>query len=417
MVLTVVTLLFILLSGLMAATSYGRRVTGQYGYYSGLYDLAVAANEQVLLSYWQELDRQQETLHQTVRSNILDISRIENRLVYRNGVFHFRSVSLENRLYSNLYRAEANRLWQAYLTEHWQSTANRHIKTWDKSIVLSGAEQVLQESYRVVTTLARQGPANAHAYLLETKVQKEVNGRTGHPVTVTANLEWSPDNRHQEIFVPEAFAWRGLPPVHFTYAVYTGEGPVTVTKDAVDVSLLTALRSHGLPSLSVASVHEMDVSLLYDGDVPNPSSVFINTCPLFTLDSATPAPAVRVFASDPARNHFNGLFITSGRVTVEGVQLRGGLWAEGGVTVTGSTLQPDADIIFNVPVAGAAQRDLFDFLRLTNFSQTPSPTSNMVSLLGRLTFASEGGLAQGSIVLNNFDVYTPTMVKSKRITD
>ena len=60
MTLTVAMLLFTLVLSVLTITATSRRVTERYGYFFGIYDIAVAGNEQVFLVFQQAFENYRE---------------------------------------------------------------------------------------------------------------------------------------------------------------------------------------------------------------------------------------------------------------------------------------------------------------------------------------------------------------------
>ena len=86
MVLMAMMTVFLLVSTALIITASSARVSGYYIRFAGLYDLAVAGNEQAKLLLWQALEQNSHDILYNIRQQ-LDMEDIEGHLTYRDGEY------------------------------------------------------------------------------------------------------------------------------------------------------------------------------------------------------------------------------------------------------------------------------------------------------------------------------------------
>ena len=129
-----------------------RRITEKYGYYVGLYDLAVAGNEQVL--------------------------HLMNDYVYSNHLLILPEAD---------FIQAAMPFAIAGLQEYFFAYGTRYRRDWQTQVFFTIGEVSLLDEYATTTIVAIEGDD----FLLHTQVWKYTNGLRGHPILVTSRLVWT----------------------------------------------------------------------------------------------------------------------------------------------------------------------------------------------------------------------------------
>jgi hypothetical protein len=387
MVIIIGMALFLVMSGAAAVAAYGRRVTARYAQYSGNYDLALSGNERVYFLLLNEITKNRDAIEAAVTHEALRQAAAEQRLLYRNGEFFF-----EEWYIAQLFRREAEAVVAAY-TAHWQRRSQAYELAWEAGVSYAQGGEAIHDAFAATTSILPK----ATGYGISTVIRKS----NGFPAEVEAEINWPAHSPHPEKFSPRGFAWRGEPPEHFSTGLFDGSGAGKDITEIINAHLLGALSLYGEDGLVVANRHDLTVQQ-GDGDAP---SIIIN---------AASGSTTTVYGN------VDGYIITLGDVHLNGAQVRGGVFAGGAVMSTEgyNAIVPAPELIFALSSNFLlhVKKDVYDFLRLTRFSETAGPTAEIGRVLHSLRFEETDGAAWGEVSLNNFDVYLPGMVKSKRIT-
>lgn len=418
-VLVVTLLVFMAAAVTLAVTINSRRVSARYTYYNGLYDMAVAGNERVLLMIRSELADKEDEIDERVRQRIA-LSDLTQHLVYRNRQFHLGFP--EDGYYAAWYKTCVNEIITEFLTDTFTPIRGEYKLAYGINLALTEPESEsvpFAETYQIDTTVTTHGGG----YTVITLATKSTNGETAYRTQVEAELEWPTAAPHEEIYLP-SYTWRDKP-AYFDAGLYLSGVLEAAEEDGTPVapetwmvlpdadSDMDSLVLQGEPFAAVTdaarlsdllqyTAASLDVSLLYENGKPTPS---------FILHSGGP---LSLYASDPSKNVFAGLVVNYGDMTLAGVDIRGLVMADGDVLLTAPVaLHPEPEMIFRIALPSNERESLYDFLRLSHFADAGAgPETDMAALLGRLAFGPDS-----AIIINNFDADSPAMVKSKKIAN
>jgi len=197
MVLTATMLMLILVAIALTITAVSRRLTAFYAYKTGLYDLAVSGNEQVLFLLEQSWEPRSDAVK--LRALLQIVS--EDTVIYYNNGFRISSTYAAN--FQSAFIREAMAEMQTIMDSgfqrvtilfRWlqavQSNENLtwNIHSWDINLNIISAEQELSGFYRARTIMRPHG--NNDRILLRTNVRKYVDGTHGVPAEVEASIIW-----------------------------------------------------------------------------------------------------------------------------------------------------------------------------------------------------------------------------------
>lgn len=420
----------------LAVTAASRRVTAQYPYYAGLYDLAVAGNEQALRVLRTEIESQRSAIQARVYEQIAQTD-MRSHLVYQNKTFYM--AFPKNKYYAALYSRYANETAVQYLADtctrtgvQYKTTSSVTVSLYEPDVqAMPGSPKTpfVTEVYQLTTLYT----PHSGGFTVSTSVSKSTDGQDSFPCTVEAELIW-PDLPHEEIFVP-AYTWRDMP-VYFNAclyasgAVYALDGGEAIPPDAlistpgVPLALASLVLSNAPPLTGITDTGLIETLSAYDAvwvtdadalDVSSLSAAGAAAGPMVVIHTGD---TLALTASDAARSRFTGLLVSYGNLTLDGVTLHGMAMAGGDIVIAGPvTLVPDTRMPFKIPLAGGERENFYDFLRLSRFTGTGSgPVTDIASLLGCLDFdyTGENGTAF-DLNINNFDADLPAMVELKKI--
>jgi len=143
----------VLASTALLITVNSRQITARYGYHVGLYNMAVAGNEQVL--------------------------HLLNRAVYNN-----RAVIL---LSDDNFTQAAMPFAIAGLREYFDPYLARYRRDWETQVCFSSADEtILRDKYTATTIVS----VESNGFFVRTQVWKYTNGNHSHYVLVTSRIQW-----------------------------------------------------------------------------------------------------------------------------------------------------------------------------------------------------------------------------------
>jgi len=270
MVIMIATIVLLLISALLLVTISSRRATERYVNFSGLYDLAVAGNEQALFLLQQGVDAERNQITTSVIELVLE--NAELNLIYSNRQFLF-----ANNSFWTFFTQEAN-----YFA--FQNAGGS--RNWETRIDFFADDgRHFIDRYQATTTVTRLG----NLFNVSTVISKYIDDEPGHPARVDARIIWvEPDCNC--IFMPQ-FAWRSIPESNY-----------------YDTSLLSFIQENLQPDDSVLIITDSYSSL----DI----SIFAEpTAIIFTGNT------LHLSTSNPAINIFDGAVISYGDIIFDGVSL------------------------------------------------------------------------------------------------
>jgi len=158
MVMIVTVTVFMLISIVLFITISSRQITARYGYYVGLYDLAVAGNEQVLFLLMQGID-----------ANLTQINQLS-----QNENFCF----IET----------ATPFAMANLRKYFSPHGLLYRRTWSIEIdVTIQSEIIFEDQYSATTTVS----ITNEGFTVSTSIAKYANTILGPLTTVNARIIWT----------------------------------------------------------------------------------------------------------------------------------------------------------------------------------------------------------------------------------
>ena len=196
MVLTVTMLLFTLVSVVLSVTTVSRRVTSYYHDHIGLYDLAIAGNEQALLLLRQYFDSSRRAaVSEQAWAQIKSEAHAGIGFVVENGRLRLDTTTYER--FKQFFAKEAMRsvitpaLDDIFDYEEVRRTPSIpfgkvHRLTWSLDAAIDIGERIVTDSYRAYTDLR---PAVNQVYI-HTNVRKYIGDVLSHWAIVEATLNW-----------------------------------------------------------------------------------------------------------------------------------------------------------------------------------------------------------------------------------
>jgi len=374
MVMIAVMAIMMLVAVVLTITTSARRTTMRYIDHAGLYDLAVAGNEQALFLLRQGVATNRAQLNAAVRARLL--ADIEANLVYYNRRFYIASEPL-----AQFFVEETTPYALQNLQKYFTVFGLEYRRVWDMEVHFTVGGDIFTDRYHGVTTVSRV----AGDFFVTSRLAKYIESARGHPVQVDARIIWPAIVCTCEFF-PE-FSWRRLPPV-FSAAFR----PNINMAAAIDLTLLPYLIPREEDDLLVLTGNSFDISEI------NRPLVIIHT-----------GEDLQIFTSDTFNNIFRGIIISLGNVSFDDVYFLGNVWA-GGEVVSTVSYSPDADLLFDIEITPLLRQYFFDFLRISNFTRAGS-FSQISDVLGSLA------ISNGEIQSFCLDDYTLAMVELLRVTD
>jgi len=146
-------------------TRSSRQVTARYGYFVGLYDLAVAGNEQALFLLWQGVEANRELINERA-----------NERTSENGL-----------TYKSIFIEEAMPFAIASLRTYFTVVGLQYQRNWGVKINFDMPEgHTLEDNYQATTTVS----ITDYGFLVATRISKYIGTTQGFPVVVEAGIVW-----------------------------------------------------------------------------------------------------------------------------------------------------------------------------------------------------------------------------------
>jgi len=374
MVMIAAMAIMMLIAVALTITTSARRTTARYIYHAGLYDLAVAGNEQALFLLQQGIVASRTQFNDAIRARLLD--DIEANLVYYNRRFYIANDTL-----SQIFIEEATPHALQNLRRYFSIFGLEYRRIWNMEVNFTIGDDIFTDRYHGTTNVSPM----AGDFSVTSSVAKYIEVARGHPVQVDARIVW-PDLVCICEFLPE-FSWRNELPV-FSVAFRPNINMVI----AVDLTLLPYIVPQEEDDLFVLAGNSFDVS-----EIDRPMAI-IHT-----------GEDLRIFTSDPFNNNFRGIIISLGDISFEYVYFQGNTWASGEI-ISNVGYLPDADVLFDIELSPLLQQYFFDLLRISRFTNAGN-SAQIADVLGELT------ISHGEIHSFCLDDYTLTMVELMRVAD
>ena len=340
--------LFLLITAAIGLTTSARRISGYYIHFASLYDLSVAGNERALI-----------ILNDKVQDNSEDMTRrILNRL-YEQGIesyltFHEGDFLLEG--FMTDFREEKNILLIDFLESFNLTHLSGHFWRY-----FSYSLNLATGTYEIRTNLRQ----NSGRYVTHSSSIKIINDLPGPAATVRGQIYWPTFDHHAEI-IPTAYTWRyEEPPAMFGTGNYSFAGQPSI----FDFS--TMPETHLWNAENALLITDFPYINVF-GFAGTPSIIlFPNPAPLTIYGSV----------------QFEGIIISAGDIYIEG-NVRGSVIAGGTISMSpGFQTIHDPDILFSIPLEEEMRRNVFDFLRLTDFDGASETVTDISELLGYVKIA------------------------------
>ena len=376
-ILMVMLTLFLLITAVIGVTASGRRISGQYVQFAGLYNLALAGSERALFLLSKEVNDNSQTIVRRVYHRLYE-GGIENPMIYRDGKFLLGDYFLQ------LFREEKNEILADFLADAFRTGLFRD------ALGRSHTGRYFSYSLRVGT-----GTYDVRTYLYEPRLRgyrvrstarKLIGDQSGTIIAVYGRIEW-PDFAHQTVVIPVTYTWRYTPPARFVTGAYSFAGfPGNFAGLPIH---------HWQPE---NALHITDSSLI---DVQN----FSGTPTLIIYTGSVP---LHIYGASA----FDGIILSGSDVYVDNITIRGSAIAGGAVhLVSGASVEPDPDMLFSIPMKEELRRIVFDFLGLTRFSQAGVQTDNIAWLLRYVK------INDFDLDIEPLDDFVPQLIQVQQITN
>jgi len=373
MVIMVALVILMLASVSLIITASSRRMTARYRYFTGLYDLAVAGNEQALFLLRQGVDTNRELIRELVQDRVFE--DLDSNIVYYNRQFQVMA--------RDIFIEEAAPFAIANLQAYFSPYGLNYRRIWGMNVgfVMPGG-YIVEDRYQAATIVSTGG----QRFAVNTSIIKYTNEVRSHPALVEAGIVWFFGNCDC-MFLPK-FAWRYIPE-YFIIAAYQNANIGSI----VDLSLLHILE--------YAAEYENALMIITDDDAHLDISGI--TSPVVIIHTSN---SLRITTNDTSNTNLYGIIVSQGDVAFYNVNFTGNVWAAGEID-TNVGISPHLNAIFDIQLSAHIQQYFFDFLRISNFSGS-SNFAEISSVLGHLKFSDD------NILINCLDDYTLTMVELMR---
>ena len=216
-VMMIMLTLFLLITSVLGLTASGRRISGHYVRFAGLYNLALAGNERAMLLLRDEVAYHTHAMSEEVRQKLHE-GNIEEHLIYYNGEF-----LLEDR-FIQLFREEKNRLAADFFANNlnrgfFECAFGNRLLLYYFSYNLT----ISTGTYHVRTAFEPYGSG----YRVRTRANKAYDNRLMTDNLVYGVIEW-PVFAHQARVVPTLYTWRDGPPYWMLNEYWKGPDPHTI---------------------------------------------------------------------------------------------------------------------------------------------------------------------------------------------
>jgi len=346
-VLMVMLTLFLMITAVIGVTAAGRRISGHYVQFAGLYDLALAGNERAFFLLRQEVERHNQTINERVKQRIYE-DGIESHLLYRDGRF------LLGDYFLRLFREEKNAVLTDFL-----------VSNFSQGIFRDARGRTYTGRYFSYSLNVGTGTYDVRTYLFEPRLsgyrvrstaRKFIGDQPGTTTAVYGRIDW-PVLIHQTEVIPVTYTWRYTPLAWFMAGAY----------DFADFQGNFSGLSHRFwqpeNALVITDTSSIDVQ------------PFVGIPTLIIYTGLLP---LHIYGA----SSFSGIILSERDVYIEDIIIEGSVVAGGAVhLVSGAFVESAPDMLFSIPLAESDRRMVFDFLGLTRFDQAGVQTRDIAWLL------------------------------------
>jgi len=178
------TMLIIMLATIaLSVTAVSRRLTARYSDYIGLYDLAVAGNEQALFLLLQTLNTERESITNHAWQQLQTWEQLT--LTYQDGNLHLDPPSQNE--FRRIFIQEAMTTIRAGMGINFSRHLFMYQLIWGLDATINTYDRNILDSYRAVTTIC----AAATHFHLDTVIHRQIETEPSINTIVEATINWT----------------------------------------------------------------------------------------------------------------------------------------------------------------------------------------------------------------------------------
>ena len=190
-VLTVTMVLLMIAAMVLTVTAVSRRVSASYSDFVGLFDMAVAGNEQAFFLIRQQRDAHSDVINEQAWQRLMD--EVTIGFVYEDG--HLFLDQATSTVYERIYKEVAvSSLLDAM--DNIPGFTGVHFfyeLRWDLSTIIDIGEVIITDSYSAVTRLVPY----AHNFRIYTRVHRYIGNTPSVPVFVESVTYWTASGQRE----------------------------------------------------------------------------------------------------------------------------------------------------------------------------------------------------------------------------
>ena len=195
MVLTTAMLLLTLVLAVLSVTINSRRITARYEYFFGLYDLAVAGNEQAYYTILQALALHSNYAHNRAQARaVQSIHENPARLITDGDRYILYPPDYYLRLFIQEITPHLRQEIRRYFPPHQLEYRRFWGITLDFGIAANSGNLEIQDTYQATTTITPEGGA----FVITTRIYKYIGEDPGRVAVVQSRLRWLSPERGEE---------------------------------------------------------------------------------------------------------------------------------------------------------------------------------------------------------------------------
>ncbi|MCL2378778.1 MAG: hypothetical protein FWC77_06605 [Defluviitaleaceae bacterium] len=176
-------IILMLATVVLSVTAVSRRITARYSDYIGLYDLAVAGNEQAFFLLRQAFNARNDDITSRAWQRLKDEEHI-------SFIYHVAGLRLDvatSERFRNIFVAEAMGDLRAGMGNIFSRHFFMYQRVWGLDAVIDTDERTISDSYRAATTLC----AAADRFHIDTVIQRYEGEYLGVRAIVESSIIWT----------------------------------------------------------------------------------------------------------------------------------------------------------------------------------------------------------------------------------
>ena len=236
-VLTTTMVLLMITVVVLTITAVSRRVSAHYFYHAGLFDLAVAGNEQAFFLLRSHARAQNEAVSSLAWQQLMLMDGITVGFVYMDGHLHLDPSTREEheRIFTNLATSSLREALGG-ITEFTRVFFHYEME-WDMETIIDTGETIITDSISAITTLR---PAK-YQFGVYTRLHRYIGGSPGHPVFVDSVINWTAAGQREIIL--DAYTIEALEEAGaiFPFIPINGENLILILDDFA-LAMLESIR-------------------------------------------------------------------------------------------------------------------------------------------------------------------------------